>query len=161
MKKSDSMKEMLLVKKMKAEDSIELPMDDVFFDQLHDKIMAAVDKTEVKSVTKWQKTWVFLDNKTKNHRYKARKAVKLSIAAVTMGLMVSVLSTSLNMYQQAQIVQNDINQKAILQEAQKNPVAWTELALNYQNETDFYAEILSQQDSQLISEFGQDLAHSL
>ncbi|MGZ3689872.1 MAG: hypothetical protein ACXVAX_00125 [Pseudobdellovibrio sp.] len=161
MKKIDSMKETLLIKKMKADDSVELPMDDLFFDQLHDKIMAAVEKTEVKPVNKWQKTWVFLEQKTKNHRYKARRAVKLSIAAVTMSLSISLLSMSLNMFQQAQLVHNDLNQKLILEEAQKNPVEWTEMAINYQNENDYYAEVLSQKDSKTLNEIDQVLAQSL
>jgi len=161
MKKTDSMKETLLIKKMKADDSVELPMDDLFFDQLHNKIMAAVEKTEVKPVNKWQKTWVFLEQKTKNHRYKARRAVKLSIAAVTMSLSISLLSMSLNMFQQAQLVHNDLNQKQILEEAQKNPVEWTEMAINYQNENDYYAEVLSQKDSKTFNEIDQVLAQSL
>ncbi len=161
MKKIDSMKETLLIKKMKADDSVELPMDDLFFDQLHDKIMSAVEKTEVKPVNKWQKTWVFLEQKTKHHRHKARRAVKMSIAAVTMSLSISLLSTSLNIYQQAQSVHNDLNQKLILEEAQKSPEEWTSMAINYQNENDYYAEILSQRDSNTLTEIDQVLAQSL
>ena len=61
MKNTNSMKEVLLIRKLKTEDPVELPMDDIFFDQLHDKIMMAVEKTEVKQVSKWQRTWVFLE----------------------------------------------------------------------------------------------------
>src|SRR3954471_25049484 len=107
MKTTNSMKEVLLIRKMKTEDPVELPMDDKFFDNLHDKIMCAVEKAEVKPVTKWDKTWIFLDQKTA-WRGKARRAVKLSIAAVTMTVGISLLSLSLNFYQQAQYVREDL-----------------------------------------------------
>lgn len=161
MKDTNSMKEMLLVKKMKAEDQVELPMDDLFFDKMHDQIMAAVDKKQIKPVNKWEKAWVFLERKTQGHRAKARKAVKLSIAAVTLALGVSLLNTSLSFYEQAQVAQNDINQAQILAEAQKNPLGWSELVGNYQDENDFYAEILSQRGTETIVEIDKVLAQSL
>ena len=161
MRKTDSMKETLLLNKMKADDPVELPMDDLFFDQLHDKIMAAVEKTDIKPVSKWEKTWVFLDRKTQPHRAKARKAVKLSIAAATFSLGVHLVNMSFTFYQQAQIAGNETNQLSILSEAQKNPTEWTELVMSYQNENDFYAEILSQRDSSTLVEIDQVIAQSL
>lgn len=159
MKETNSMKDALLVRKMKAEDPIELPMDDMFFDKLHDKIMASVEKTEIKPVSKWEKTWVFLDQKTA-WRAKARKAVKLSIAAVTMTIGLSLINLSLNFYQQAQYVREDINKQSIIEAAEKNPAAWSEL-MTYQNENDFYSEILSQRDVATFSEVDQVLSQSL
>jgi hypothetical protein len=144
---------------MKAEDPVELPMDDKFFDNLHDKIMCAVEKTEVKPITKWDKTWIFLDRKTA-WRGKARKAVKLSIAAVTMTVGVSLLSLSLNLYQQAQYVREDLNKKSIIEAAQKNPAAWSEL-MTYQNENDFYSEVLSQKDVATFNDVDRVLSQSL
>ena len=159
MKKTNSMKEVLLIRKMKADDPVELPMDDMFFDNLHDKIMCAVEKTEVKRVSKWEKTWVFLDQKTA-WRAKARKAVKVSIAAVTMTIGISMLSLSLNFYQQAQYVRENINKKSIIEAAEKNPAAWSEL-MTYQNENDFYSEILSQRDVATFTDVDQVLSQSL
>jgi hypothetical protein len=159
MKKTNSMKEVLLVRKMRADDPVELPMDDKFFDSLHDKIMCAVEKTEIKPVSKWDKTWIFLDQKTA-WRSKARKAVKLSIAAVTMTVGVSLLSLSLNFYQQAQYVREDLNKKSIIEAAEKNPAAWSEL-MTYQNENDFYSEVLSQRDVATFNDVDQVLSQSL
>jgi len=159
MKTTNSMKEVLLIRKMKTEDPVELPMDDKFFDNLHDKIMCAVEKTEVKPVTKWDKTWIFLDQKTA-WRSKARKAVKLSIAAVTMTVGVSLLSLSLNFYQQAQYVREDLNKKSIIEAAEKNPAAWSEL-MSYQSENDFYSEVLSQKDVATFTDVDQVLSQSL
>jgi hypothetical protein len=159
MKKTNSMKEVLLVRKMKMEDPVELPMDDIFFDQLHDKIMCAVEKTEMKKITRWDKTRVFLDHKTA-WRAKARKAVKVSLAAVTMTIGLNLLNLSLNFYQQAQFITQDINKKTIIEAAKKNPAAWSEL-MSYQSENDFYSDILSQRDVATITEIDQVLTQSL
>ncbi|OFZ30412.1 MAG: hypothetical protein A2622_08365 [Bdellovibrionales bacterium RIFCSPHIGHO2_01_FULL_40_29] len=56
-------KEIFIKEKLKKEDPVELPMDDLFFDQLHDKIMSAVEKTEMRSQTKWSKARVFLERR--------------------------------------------------------------------------------------------------
>ncbi len=161
MKKTDSMKEALLVRKMRSEDPIELPMDDLFFDKLHQNIMTAVDKTEIKHVKKWQKTWVFLERGAEPYRAKARKAVKLGLAAVTFSLGLSLLSASINLLQQAEIARLEINKKTILTEAEKNPLAWSELIANYQSENDFYADILSQKEIKTIVQIDQRFTQSL
>ena len=161
MKKTDSMKEMLLIKKMRAEDPVELPMDDLFFDKLHDKIMASVEKTDIKPLSKWSKTWVFLERKTSPHRSKLKKAVKLSITAFSMTIGVSLLNATLNIYQQSQFAATEVNKSSILNEAQKNPIEWQEMVANYQNENDFYADVLSQRDTETIVEIDKVLTQSL
>lgn len=161
MKKTESMKEVLLVKKMKAEDHIELPMDEKFFDDLHHKIMMSVEKTEIKPVSKWTKTWVFLEQKTQAHRAKAKKAVKLSITAATLTIGVSLLNFSLNLTKQMALASAEANKTSILTEAQKNPAEWSELVVNYQNENDFYADVLSQRDLETMVEIDQVISQSL
>jgi hypothetical protein len=64
MRNTDSIKDMMIVKKLRADDPIELPMDESFFDKLHGNIMQAVAKTEVKPLSKWDKAWVFLEQKS-------------------------------------------------------------------------------------------------
>lgn len=160
-KTTESMKEVLLVKKMKAEDQIELPMDEMFFDNLHNKIMMSVEKTEIKPVSKWTKTWVFLEQKTQTHRAKAKKAVKLSITAATLTIGVSLLNFSLNLTKQMAYASAEANKTSILSEAQKNPTEWSELVVNYQNENDFYADVLSQRDLETMVEIDQVISQSL
>lgn len=161
MKKTDSMKEMLLVKKMRAEDPIELPMDDLFFDKMHDKIMASVEKAEIKAVSKWSKTWVFLERSTSAQRSKLKKAVKLSITAFSLLLGVSLLNASLTRYQNSTVANLELNKNSILNEARQSPLEWQEMVANYQNENDFYAEILSQRDSETIVEIDKVISQSL
>ena len=162
MKKTHStMKDALLVRKMKTEDSLELPMDDQFFDQLHQNIMCAVEKTEIKPVKKWQKTWVFLEQQAAPYRARARKAAKLGLAAVTFSLVMGLIHMSFKTYQQAELARIDINKRSIIEEAQKNPLAWSQLVANYENETDFYAEVLSQSDTSTIVQVNSYFKSSL
>src|SRR5687768_15573489 len=43
-----------ITRALKTADDIEMPTDSQYFDQLHDKIMAQVAETEIKSVPPWQ-----------------------------------------------------------------------------------------------------------
>ncbi len=159
MKKMDLMREMVLVKKLKAEDAIELPMDELFFDDLHNKIMLSVEKTEVKPLSKWTKTWVFLEQKSLNQLPKLKKVVKLSITATSITIGIGLLKFSLS--SQMSYAQNNTNKNLILTEAQRNPMEWSELVVNYQNENDFYADILSQRGPETIVEIDKVMAQSL
>lgn len=161
MKKTDSMKEMILVQKLKAEDAVELPMEESFFDNLHNKIMLSVERTEVKPISKWTKTWVFLEQKTIAPRAKIRKVVKLGITAATLTVGLGVLNLGLNLTSQISFSKSDLNKNMILSEVKKNPVAWSELVVNYQNESDFYADILSQRDFTTMVEIDKIIAQSL
>lgn len=160
MKKTDAMKEMILVKKLKTEDPVELPMDDIFFDKLHDKIMLSVEKTEVKKLNKFSKTWVFLERKTQAHRAKVRKAAKIGVSAVLIAAGVSLLKIGLEL-QPGLPLGSDVNQSSIISEAQKNPMEWSEMAAHYQNESDFYSDIASQRDISTMVEIDKALSQSL
>ena len=161
MKKTDSMKEAMLVNKLKAEDAVELPMDEQFFDNLHSKIMASVAKTEIKPVKKWEKTWVFLEKKTLNQRAKLKKAVKLAITATSITLGAGILNYSLDTGAQVAYAKSNLNKSSIISEARNNPIEWSELVINYQNENDFYADVLSQRGPETIVEIDKAIAQSL
>lgn len=162
MSKNNSMKEAMLINKMRKEDPIELPMDDAFFDQMHSKIMQSVAKTEVKPLSKWAKTWVFLERKTHKPRTAMKKTAKLSIVAVFLFLAANMVDKSVEVFSQIndQISMNK-NQSVIISEAEKNPMAWAELAASYQNESDFYAEVLSQKDLETMVEIDKVIDQSL
>lgn len=161
MRKPDSMKEAILINKLKAEDPIELPMDEIFFDNLHDKIMLSVEKTEIKPAGKWSKTWVFLEQKTVNQRARLKKGVKLSITIASLTAGISFVNHQLNQQNQDNYANLDSNKTSIISEAQRNPAEWSQLAVNYQNENDFYAEVLSQKSHETIVEIDNVIAQSL
>lgn len=157
MKKTDSMKEMILIRKLKSEDPVELPMEEIFFDNLHDKIMLSVEKTEVKKLSKLAKTWVFLERKTHGQRGKLKKAAKVGVSMMMIAMAVGLVKVSLERWSGLQAVAADFNKASILTEAEKNPMEWSELALSYQNENDFYSEVLSQRDASTMVEINQAL----
>lgn len=84
-------KEYLLKLKLKKEDPVELPMDDQFFEDLHNRIMQAVDSTEMQPLTKWSKTRIFLERKAPNYKPWAKRLMKAGItgwvASIGLGLI--------------------------------------------------------------------------
>lgn len=79
MRQASSKKEFLLKLKLRKEDPVELPMDDQFFENMHNKIMQAVDATEIKPGTKWNKATIFLERKTLVSKTFAKKIFKSGI----------------------------------------------------------------------------------
>lgn len=157
-----SMTEMLIEKKLKYEDHLELPMDEKFFENLHDKIMSSIEKTEVKPLSRWTKTWVFLETKAKPHRAIAKKVIKTGFVGLTLTLALGLAGQSIKIYHDVYMAQTASNEVRILQEAQKDPTEWSDLAISYQNENDFYADVLSQKnDLGTIVEIDRVLTQSL
>lgn len=76
MKKTVVKKDYLLKLKLKKEDPVELPMDDQFFENMHDKIMQAVEVAEIKPHSKWNKATIFLERKTLASKVMAKKILK-------------------------------------------------------------------------------------
>jgi hypothetical protein len=158
----DSMNETRLEKKLKKQDQLELPMDEKFFESLHDRIMSSIEKTEVKPLSRWAQTWVFLETKAKPHRALFKKVVKTSFVGVTFSLALGLADLSEHLYEAVYASQKDSNQLRIVQEAEQNPTGWSDLIVSYQNENDFYADVLSQRnDLGTIVEIDRVLTQSL
>ncbi|WP_409478088.1 hypothetical protein [Pseudobdellovibrio sp. HCB154] len=149
-----------LREQLKREDPIELPMDEMFFDKLHDKIMADVAKTEIKPATsKWAKPWVFLEQQVRYYRpsnnVRTLHVVKMGVVGIslTLGLGLATMSLKLfDMSSQNQMAAN--NRQLIIEQALENPQDWVEMAASVQNDSDFYAEVLNER---LSSNQGVDL----
>jgi hypothetical protein len=99
MKSTGRMKENLfntvLVKKMKKEDHLELPMDEKFYQNMHDKIMSAVEKTDVKPVSRWAKTWIFLETKAKSNKPFTRKIIKTSFIGFVLSMALGLATNNI------------------------------------------------------------------
>lgn len=65
---ADLRKEALLKQKMKKDDPVVLPMNEIFYQNMHDRIMNAVENIEIKKQPKWSKTWVFLERLNQNQK---------------------------------------------------------------------------------------------
>lgn len=86
--------------KTKKEDLFELPMDDLFFDQMHDKIMKAVELTEIKSQTKWTKSWIFLETQSHLPGPAPERIIKSALVMGFATLSLGLGSLSLGLFQQ-------------------------------------------------------------
>lgn len=151
-----------LKKKLRQEDPVELPMDEKFYDNLHDKIMSSIQKTEVKPLGRIAKTWIFLETKAKPHRALARKVIKAGFIGATLTVALGLAGMSAKMYRDVYVAQNASNQIRIVQEARQNPTEWTELVVSYQDADDFYADVLSQKnDVATLVEIDRVLTQSL
>ena len=162
MKKSMPKKDFIIKQTLKKEDYIELPMDDSFFEKMHDQIMQSLDKTEIKSQPKWSKTRVFLEQSSQRYRSTYKKVVKLAVISLVTSIAIGFLGVSRQLYIAVETQKNLNNQAKIIQEAQKNPEEWAGLVVNYQSENDFYAEVLSRRsDLVTMVEIDKVLTHSL
>lgn len=146
---NESLTDSLLTQQLKKMDSVELPMDENFFDQMHDQIMQAVEKTEIKQLNRWAKTWVFLETRAKYYQHAGIKATKALFVLAVVSLSYGLGATSVAMFEKAHEQQITKNKDVILKQAIQSPVEWAELAAVGQNDMDLYAEILNEKIQRL------------
>lgn len=162
MKKAQPKEDFIIKQTLKKEDYLELPMDDSFYEKMHDQIMQAVEKSEIKTEPKWLKTRVFLEQKSQRYRMAYKKVAKLVVVSLVTSIAIGFLGVSQRLYVAIEKSKNLSNQTKIIQEAKRHPQQWAELAGNYQNENDFYAEVLSQKnDLATMVEIDKALTQSL
>ena len=162
MKKSMPKKDFIIKQTLKKEDYIELPMDDSFYEKMHDQIMQSLEKTELKSQPKWSKARVFLEQSSQRYRSTYKKAVKLAVICLVTTIAIGFVGASHRLYVAVDAQKNMNNQARIIQEAQRNPQEWAALVGNYQSENDFYAEVLSRRsDLATMVEIEKVLTQSL
>lgn len=53
--------DMLLKQTLKKEDRVRIPTDEAFYETMNNKIMMAIENSEVSPENKWEKPWVFLE----------------------------------------------------------------------------------------------------
>lgn len=148
-----------LREQLKREDPIELPMDEMFFDKLHDKIMADVAKTEIKpAASKWAKPWVFLERQARYYRpsnnVHTLRVVKMGLVGISLTLGLGLATMSLKLFDMSAQNQMASNKQMIIEQAYENPQDWVEMAASVQNDSDFYADVLNER---LSSNQGVDL----
>ncbi|MBC7742956.1 MAG: hypothetical protein H7061_12220 [Bdellovibrionaceae bacterium] len=161
-KMKDTLKNELFAKKIKKEDPIELPMDEKFFENMHNQIMQAVEQIEVKPPSRWAKTWIFLETTAQRQRGLTRKIIKTGFAGLALLTGLGLVALCAQIYIDVKEFNNMGNQSKIIKEAKKNPVEWSELVVSYQNENDFYADVLSQKsDLRTIVEIDRVITESL
>jgi hypothetical protein len=53
--------DMLLKQTLKKEDRVTIPTDEKFYEAMNNRIMMAIETSEVSPENKWEKPWVFLE----------------------------------------------------------------------------------------------------
>lgn len=122
MKSTRRMMETMIAKKLKKEDPIELPMDEKFFENMHDRIMVAVEKKAARPVRWRSKTWVFLESNAERARSIGKKIIKTSFVGLALAASLTVFETGRGV------------------EMTKIPAVRSELVIRHKNTNDFYAK---------------------
>lgn len=148
-----------LREQLRREDPIELPMDEMFFDKLHDKIMADVAKTEIKPATsRLSKSWEFLERQAHYYRpsnnVRTLQVVKMGLVGVSLTLGLGLATMSLKLFDMSSQNQIASNRQIIIEQALENPQDWVEMAASVQNDSDFYADVMNER---LSASQGADL----
>ncbi len=142
--REDKMKDAILERKIKKEDPIELPMDEKFFENMHNQIMQSIEQTEITPPTRLEKAWLFLETKAWRPGGLTRKIIKASFAGLAIITGTGLVALGIQFYLNVNSSGALGNQSKIIKEAKSNPVEWAEMVSSYQNENDFYADVLSQ-----------------
>ncbi len=162
MKKTMPKKDFMIKQTLKKEDYLELPMDDSFYEKMHDQIMQAVEISEKKAKPKWSNTRIFLERHSERYRSTYKKAVKVAVVSLVTSIAIGFLGVSQRLYVSIEANKNLSNAGKIIQVAKHHPQEWADMAVSYQNENDFYAEVLSQRnDLATMVEIDKVLTQSL
>lgn len=148
-----------LREQLRREDPVELLMDDMFFDKLHDKIMADIAKTEIKPASsRLSKSWEFLERQVHYYRpsnnVRTLNLVKLGLVGVSLTLGLGLATVSLKLFDMSTQNQSVSSRQVIIEQALENPQDWVEMAAAVQNDSDFYAEVMNER---LSASQGADL----
>ena len=132
-----------LLNALKTADDIELPMDDAFYDRLHDKIMAKVEDTEIKKLPAWTH-FVARPKKYLKSHWKGWLGSGLSMAIlVYLGSHISASVSSFIPESHAyKVVQNE---RAFLNNALNSPEYFARTLINHQNHDDLLSDVASRQ----------------
>lgn len=136
---------------LKTADDVELPMDEAFYERLHDKIMARVDETEIKRLPSWTTFIARPKNYLRSH-WKGWLGSGMSMVAVGyVGLQMTTLASSVIPESHTyKVVQNE---RAFLQNALGSPESFSNSLISHQSQGDFISEVagqLSEKDLQSL-----------
>lgn len=137
-----------IVNKLKKEDPVELPMDEDFFNKMHDQIMAQVESSQIKPTDRWAKAREFLESRLRyyrpsNHRQTAR-IIKASFVGLCLTLGLGLTATSLKLFNMSTKNNQTAHRQMIIDQALENPQDWIELAASAQTDADFYSDVINQ-----------------
>lgn len=134
--------------KLKKEDPIELPMDEDFFDKMHDQIMAQVENSQIKPIDRWAKAREFLESRLRYYRpsnnRQTSRIIKASFVGLCLTLGLGLTAASLKLFNMSSKNNQMAHRQIIIDQALENPQDWIELAASVQTDADFYSDVMNQ-----------------
>ncbi|MBV2167703.1 MAG: hypothetical protein KUL82_03250 [Bdellovibrio sp.] len=157
MDRKDPMDRMDKVRKgLKAADDLELPMNDDFFDRLHDKIMAEVDKTEVAPPPMLVTPRNLLRAHWRGWLYPAGGVTSLFVLAFLLMPQVSKVNQSM---QRVGLFSD--GHERIVAEALLSPEDLSQTLISTQSESDFFMDVARESFENLsVSKFNKIMGES-
>ncbi len=130
-----------IINALKTADDVELPMDEAFYDKLHDKIMARVDDTEIRKLPSWT-FFVARPKKYLKSHWKEWLGTGLSMIAVGyVGIQAATMASSV--IPQSHTYKVVKNESDFLKGALGSPESFSHTLINHQSQDDFIAEVAS------------------
>ncbi len=128
-----------------------LPEDEAYYTRLHDRIMAAVEQTEVKSPAPWEKPKKALMAHWRSWFISGGSLMMILVASLQAPQVVkSVLDES-------HVVQVVHNEKAIVNETLSSPQAFSETLISYQSADDFFVDVAERSFHDLSQEHVREI----
>lgn len=124
-----------LFRALDADKDIELPMDPAFYDRLHDKIMASIDKTEMENPAWYEKPKKYLASHWKSWTLFGGS---LSSLALALHLGAAAVTSHLN---QSRTVISAQHEDRFLELALHSPDALSRSILVSQTEAEFFVDL--------------------
>lgn len=140
MDREDQMNRMDKLRKgLKAHDEVELPMNDEFFDRLHSKIMAEVEKTEIAPTPIMMKPRKLLRSHWRGWLYPLSGVSSLFLLAFLIAPQVTKVNQSL---QRAGLLSD--GHERIVAAALLSPEELSQTLISSQTESDFFMDVATE-----------------
>lgn len=128
-----------LKKGLQAADTIELPVDEAYYEHLHDNIMAAIEKTEMAPAPMYSNSYRYWRAHWKDWFYPAGG---ISSVFFIMFMISGHLAQFNQTMQRAGLFSDGVDRIAM--EASSSPEKITQTLINTQSESDFFMDVASE-----------------
>ena len=147
-----------LRKNLKQAGDFELPMDEDFYEKLHNKIMAAVEETEITPLSKLTSTQQLMKRYWRKALPYAKGVTQVIMAlALLLGSSIKARELVQNFWSSSHTVQMVQNEKQIINEALESPEQFSTSLISYQNQNDFFLDVAAQSEDSISALNMKDL----
>lgn len=132
--------------KAEASNSIELELDDAFYEQLHNKIMAAVDEIEIQPASRYR-----VPKQMMKRHWRSLSQISLALLML-FGVNKTASQYVLSLWSSSHTVKLVQNEKEIIHQALASPDEFSNSMISYQSNNDFFMEVASRNLDQTPAE---------